>query len=161
MKRKRDLQSLREAGYHYLGTRARSRQEMKRFLEQKTRTWNLSPSFVDPILEELTNHGLLNDSSFGETWIQSKLRHRSYGPQKLLLQLRQKGLNTAEIQEAIQKIPEAEWLDAATSTLAKYLHKIAETPEQERKQKAYQYLLRKGFSARIAERAFDAVQRTG
>ena len=157
MKRKRNIQSLREAGYHYLGARSRSRLEMKRYLQEKARKWQLDLSDSEIVLTELEHHNLLNDQEFGGDWVSSKVQSRSFGPQKLHLQLRQKGLSADDVESALNKISDEEWLSAATRALNKFLQKKQFDSETEQKQKAFQFLLRKGFSLRIANRAFDAL----
>ena len=160
MKRKRDLNSLREAGYRYLGSRARSKHEMSLYLQKKQESWKLPSDSHTVILQELLEQQLLQDAEFGEAWIQSKRVNRQYGPQKLLLQLRQKGLQQSDILEALSQVSEEDWLSSAKKALEKYLAKNKFDSAQERKQKSIQFLLRKGFSFDLSRRVFDATLRT-
>lgn len=160
MKRKHSLQTLREAAYRFLGTRARTRLEMQRYLKQKSLRWQLNEECISILLEELQTEGLLNNSEFSQDWVESKRTGRGYGPQRLRMQLLEKGVSAEEIHQAFNEVSEEQWLDAAITGLTKFLAKKTFSTEQERKDKAMGFLLRKGFTAGIAHRAFDAVTRT-
>lgn len=160
MKQKRNLQTLREAAYRFLGSRARTRLEMQRYLKQKSVRWQLSEESALTILEELQTEGLLNNAEFSQDWVESKRAGRTYGPQRLRMQLLEKGVSAEEIHQALSTVSEEQWLDAAITGLMKFLSKKTFDSTQERKEKAIGFLLRKGFSASVARCAFDAVTRT-
>lgn len=160
MKRKHSLHTLREAAYRFLGTRARTRLEMQRHLTQKSLRWQLNEEYVSILLEELQTEGLLNNSEFSQHWVESKRTGRAYGPQRLRMQLLEKGVSAEEIHQAFNEVSEEQWFHAAITGLTKFLSKKTFNTEQERKDKAMGFLLRRGFSAGMARRAFDAVTRT-
>lgn len=72
----------------FLGYRARSEAEVRAKLIQS----GFSAKIVEPTLEKLRALKLLDDEAFAQSFTQSRIENRGYGPLRLERELRQRGV---------------------------------------------------------------------
>ena len=71
------------------------------------------------VLYKLTSNNLLDDALFAREWTRSRIR--KYGKQRIIMELRQKGISSEDITMAIDTIDEDEELQAAVVAAKKVL----------------------------------------
>ncbi len=122
---------------HYLARREHSRAELRNRLLPHVR----EGEDVDEVLDELTARNWLSDTRAAEQMLSQ--RRSRFGVQRIVHELRQKGIGDDLIAEALPQLKETE-LDAAREV---WLKKFGTLP-QDRKEKAKQarFLQSRGFS---------------
>lgn len=134
-----------------LSQRDHSREELKRklqlssqraaYLQQQENT-PIPNELLEKVLDWCQESGWLNDERFTERFIQSRAR-KGYGPQRVRMELQQKGIGREEINQALFDT-EVDWSQCAAD-LAK--RKFGEPLPQTwtEKSKVQRFLMSKGF----------------
>lgn len=130
-----------EVALRLLEYRARSRLELVRALKGK----GFKDAVVDEALAKLENMGLINDMTFARDHAQSLLR-RQYGRQGLMYRLRESGVEDGVAQAAVDEaLSDADEAVRAAEVLGKQLRRWAKVPLEKRRERAWQFLARRGF----------------
>jgi regulatory protein len=90
--------SAREKALQYLGRFARTKLQVRRYLQRK----GFSPEEITDALEFLQDHNFLNDTSYAESYIMSRIS-KCDGPLKIKQLLFQKGIASAEAGKLLQE----------------------------------------------------------
>lgn len=103
---------------NYLSFRPRSTRELEDFLRRK----GAEPRLIAVVIERLRRLNLVNDEEFARYWIENRQNFRPKGARALRAELRQKGLITETIDDALQDLGDetALALRAAQQKLASY-----------------------------------------
>lgn len=124
---------------HFLSFRARSEQEIKRYLQKK----DVDEQTIAAVIARLQQQHYLDDTDFARQWVESRIRSKPKGKHALRHELRQKGLTDAAIEHAIAEIDETE---LAWRAAQKALYRWKSLDTSTRNQKLTAYLARRGFS---------------
>ncbi|MFN8457571.1 MAG: RecX family transcriptional regulator [Anaerolineae bacterium] len=127
----------------YLGFRPRSQAEVERYLHEKDYPANV----IVHTLERLRQQQYVDDQAFAQFWLENRERFKPRGRQALRYELRQKGLESDLIDEALTGLDEEEsaWA-AAESKLPRW----RTLDEPAFKQKVMAFLNRRGFTYEVA-----------
>ena len=129
-----------------LSSRAHSRRELGRKLYQR----GFSSTAVSFAISECERLGLLNDEGFASDFAE-ELRGKGYGAGKIRNALALKGVERGIIEQAALKTDREEEYSRAEIALEKKLRTLKnETDARKRKEKAYRFLVSRGFSSDIA-----------
>ena len=133
---------------HLSATRKTERQ-IRVFLEGK----GYLPAVVDYAVEKLRSYNFLNDGEYAEAYVEFAAKKK--GGRLIRIELKNKGVSDAEIDGALQDLDsETEFL-AAKELLNKYMR--GKTADAQTLQKAYRYLMGKGFDYEVAKRALSTL----
>lgn len=99
------------------------------------------------VLEWLEKEGFLNDARYLETYIKSKIKVNKWGKIKVKYSLIQKGFHSELIDQYLRDFSEKEYNEIITNLIHQRASSIKESDQSLRKNKIYQYLLRKGFES--------------
>ncbi|HSN94044.1 MAG TPA: RecX family transcriptional regulator [Anaerolineaceae bacterium] len=91
------LETAYRRALHLLSFRARSSQEMERFLQDK----GYSPDQVAQVNARLQEEGYLNDQRFAEDWINNRVAFRPRSGKQIYFELLRKGINRETADEAL------------------------------------------------------------
>ncbi len=148
----------RNKAYHqairFLGVRPRSIAEVTRKLKEKEHDALL----IEAVIQRLSDAGYVDDAAFARFWVEDRTRFRPRSAHALRYELRQKGVASAVIDEAVADLDEesAAW-DAATAKLDGWRR----LDEEQFRKKATGFLSRRGFNYGIVratvDRAWDFV----
>ena len=149
----RQYQSALEKSIALLAVRARSGGEIR----QSLRRIGYAPETVSRVMEKLEQEHLLDDQDFADAWTRSRASRR-YGPRRIALELRQKGISEEDAAAALEAIPEEDLRENALSMARKALlrAKPGEDPRRTR-QRIIESLIRRGYSFEDARIACDEV----
>ncbi len=137
---------IRRAAFDLLARREHSAAELRQKLIQK-----LGPApQLDEELERLLAEGLLDDSRFAEAFVRMH-RNRGHGPQRILHELSQKGVD-AEIAEACVESRSTEWIELLRRIRARRFGEEAPASSSEWQRQA-RHLQSRGFTAEQIRRA--------
>jgi regulatory protein len=132
----------REICLSALERRMRSRFELDQILRRK----GVPAEVGDPVLERLTAAGLVDDAAFARAFVESRQRSRPRGKRGLSAELRKKGIAPAVIELVLAEREEAENpVEEARRAVAAKLRSLAGKPPALVRQRAEQFLLRRGF----------------
>lgn len=136
----------KKVGYDFLYYRQRSEKELRTKLAQK----KISGKNSDKIIEFFISHKFLNDEEFARSFVANELLKKPSGKRMIYRKLMQKGIS----KEVIEQIINSTYPDESTSAeilLKKYSLKIKDKPLTVQKQKAYNYLISRGFDFDITK----------
>ena len=139
--------ALDKALTHISATR-KTEKEIRDFLSKK----GYLPAVIDFVTDKMRGYGFLNDGEYAAEYISHAAKKK--GGRLIKCELRAKGVSEEDIEDALEDLDEDTELSAATGVLKKYLR--AKSADKETLQKAYRYLLGKGFDFDTAKRAIDA-----
>ena len=140
--RLRDADTLAQAyarAARYLGSRPRSQAEIERYLRSK----EYDAGVIAATVERLLAQGYLDDAAFAQYWRENRDRFRPRSSAALRAELRQKGVDRADVDEALDGLDEEA---AAWAAVASKLTRWQELPADEFNQKVSAFLARRGFS---------------
>ena len=143
-KNEADRQKLINKGLKLLSYRPRSISEIKFRL---SRLKYATPALVKEAINYLIDTDLLDDQKFAAWWVEQRTSHKPKGNIALKSELFQKGIESSII-DSVLLTPEREQKLAKKALILK---KIKD------KQKAYQYLYSRGFSASIINSSIDCL----
>lgn len=141
-----------------LKRRLRSRDELDRALTRR----GVEEAARGPLLDKLTQVGLLDDRRFAKAWIQSRDSFRPRGNSVLRLELIKKGVSQAIIQEVLAE--RAEEMEAEERPdQVKLAREIIELKKRQyahlkpeiRKRRVMALLMRRGFSYDIVKHVLN------
>lgn len=101
------------------------RQEMADKCEQ----WGLTPEEVRRVVGRLVKEGFVDDSRFAPLFVKDKARFAGWGPIKVRMQLKAKGVDDDLAEQAIDSFPSDEWHAILLKALAAKL-RTAKAPEE-------------------------------
>ncbi len=157
---------LMERMYGLFSLRQRSEKEVKDYL--KTLSFKrklkdqeeISEMVTSLLIERLKLKGLINDLEFAKAWVQSRRRSKQKGINALKAELYQKGISKEIIEEVVSSQPASpnrgepsavSEEELARKALEKKMKSWRNLEHQKLKQKAVEFLMRKGFDYGLAK----------
>ena len=139
--------------YNYISYRPRSRREVVTHLVHK----GCSQDVAEAAAENLQSLQLLDDLRFARMLVRDLLSRRRSGISYIRQKLLAKGVARQTVDEVLAELvsPEGQAqtaLQVASNRLRLQQRQFAHLDRMKRKQRLYQYLLRRGFSSDIASR---------
>lgn len=110
------------------------------------------PAVVDYAVEKLRSYNFLNDGEYAEAYVELAAKRK--GSRLIKMELRSKGISEREIDGALDTISGETELQSAKAILEKYMR--GKTADKPTLQKAYRYLMGKGFDYEVAKEALSA-----
>src|SRR3989344_7197133 len=135
------ISNLLDSALKFLSYRPRSRKEITDFLRKKTSDTTL----IDQTISKLENLKLINDEEFAKWLIESRSRSRPRGTRLLAQELKQKGIDAETIND--YRMTTNDEIALAEKALEKKVNYWFRLPEREFNQKAWRFLMTRGFSS--------------
>lgn len=156
-----EISKLMDLVYGLLSVRGRSEKEIRDYLKRfsfkrklKDRS-ELSDLVIDALIKRVKEKGLINDLQFAKDWVEARRKSKQKGMRALKVELFQKGIDREIIEEVLSRDSDEENL--AKIALEKKVKAWKNLPLLEFKQKAVQFLLRRGFDYQVAKSVVDNV----
>lgn len=138
-------QQLRAAlakAYRLLAVRARSEKELREALKRA----EFAEDVIAAAIAECKQQRFIDDANFARQFIQSRLRNRPMGRTRLAVELKQKGIDAATINSALDEALTADDQIALAEQLAeKQRKRLANLPPPKARQRLADFLRRRGF----------------
>ena len=128
------------------------RQRSIRETENHLRRSGYPTAVVGAVVQRLRERRYLDDAEFARQWVADRERFRPRSGRALRCELRQKGVDSGEIEQALSGLDEAA---SARAALRGRLTRWRGLARQDFKEKIFGFLGRRGFSCEIAEAAFE------
>ena len=136
----------------YISLRPRSEKELRDYVSRK----KVPASIINPLFEKLYSLKLLGDEEFASWWIDQRNTFRPRSVMQLRSELNQKGVSREIIESVLAKLVSIQTeIDAAKCLIQKKLKLLSRIDSREKKHKLMQFLMRKGFSWEIIEKAIQ------
>ena len=145
--------AIRIAAMNLLARREHSRSELA---DKLTRRFPDSPS-IEQQLDQLQADGLQSDQRFTQAFINSRIG-RLQGPLKIRQELNRFGLEDGLVSHTFEALS-TDWLELALEAARRKFGAKNLTPPRER-DRARQFLYRRGFDSETCVRAIDQLRRT-
>lgn len=114
-------------------------------VEEKLYKMNMIPLVQEQIIEHLITENFLNEERFAQSFARGKFRIKKYGKNRIVQELKFKGISEYLIKVALKEIDAKEYY----STLEHMAHKKWENTKEvnfyKKKKKVVDFLLRKGY----------------
>lgn len=130
---------------NYCSYQERCHQEVR----QKLIGMRMIPDAIDQIIVHLLEHNFLNEERFAKTYVRGKFRIKKWGRRRLTLELKKKDVGKFNINQAINEINEADYIDTFNDLAEKRLPYIKETNKFKKKKKLADYLLYRGWESHL------------
>jgi len=137
-----------ERSLRYLSYRARSTEEVRRYLARK----EVAPEAAELVIERLERAGLLDDAAFAEQWVENRETFRPRSRFALKIELQQKGIPSRMAERATEGLDEGASARRAADRKAQQLARYDEGTFRKR---LLGFLARRGFGYAIARRVVD------
>jgi len=129
--------------FNYLARREHSRLELERKLAAK----GYEKDIIKLALDKLKSKNLQSDARFAENYTKARAS-RGYGPVRITLELRERGVNDVDITSALNSYVEqhADWAELAAQVLRKKFGSVIPAKYSPEHKKQLQFLYYKGFN---------------
>ena len=111
------------------------------------------PAVIAWVIERLQGYGFVNDAEYAEAYTENVAKRK--GARLIRMELRGKGVADEEIDAALDCLDEETQEEAAKAILQKYMR--GKTCDQPTLQKAYRYLMSKGYDYEVAKAALASL----
>lgn len=148
--KKAEFQKTLDKLLRFATLRPRSEKEIKGYFKRK----KVHPSLTEELFSRLNRLDLVDDKKFAQWWIEQRQTFKPKSLRILNNELRIKGIKKETIQEVLSDIRINE-TEIVKQLLEKKSYRWKNLPEREAKQKAYEYLSRKGFSWEMVKNLLD------
>jgi regulatory protein len=112
------------------------------------------PAVIDFVLEKMRGYDFVNDGAYAEKYAEEK--SKSKGKLLIKMELRAKGISDSDAERAAENISGEDQVEGATRIVQKYLR--GKELDTQNLQKAYRYLLSKGFDYETAKSALATLK---
>ncbi len=134
----------------HLSATRKTEKQIRDFLTKK----GYLPVVCDYVVEKLREYRFVNDGEYAEAYAESAIKRK--GGRLIRMELRGKGVPDEAIDEALGGIGEDAEIETAKAVFEKYMR--GKSQDRQTLQKAYRYLLGKGFSGDTVKEVFAAVR---
>ncbi|GIW64427.1 MAG: hypothetical protein KatS3mg092_0360 [Patescibacteria group bacterium] len=149
-----DLSFLFNKAYFYLKFRPRTEKEIRDYLYKKIINTHFSRLQVEEVIEKLKEQGLIDDKKFVELYIKDRLLLKPKGEKMLKKELKAKGIKDDLIDDYFQNnsIDEEK---IAKELLKKRWSRFQNLDINKIKEKAFRFLLSRGFSYEVVKKTIE------
>lgn len=126
---------------YYLNIKMRSKKEVYDYLKND----ELPDEYIDPIIKKLEDMRFIDDHNYAKQYINSHIRQKDQGPNKIKNNLLRKGIDEHLIIKELENIDNFIWYQNATVLAQKSQKKYQNKIEKEVKQKINNKLLSAGY----------------
>lgn len=117
--------------------------------------YKLDEASTKRLLESLRKENYLNDLRYAKAYTMDQFRFGRWGRIKIRYMLRRKGLAEADIQEALEQIPDDEYLDLLKALINEKQKHYAGLEAYEKKAKLFRFVYSKGFEPDLINQCLD------
>lgn len=151
---------LRERSYPFaleravslLAVRARTERELRDALHQCA----YSEAVINRVIARMNEAGYIDDADFASQWAASRTG-KGLGTRRIVMELRQKGVDAEQIEQALGQIDEKERMESALRAAQKAA-RGRELSSPADRQKVFAALMRRGYDSASAKKAIAALR---
>ena len=114
-------------------------------LSIKLREWNIKDGVAEKIINKLVDDDYINEERFARNYAGSKFRIKKWGKNRIIYEMKRKGIPDLIIQIGLEEIEDEEYINAIKELLSKKSFTISEKDPLKRKQKLARFAIAKGY----------------
>lgn len=134
-----------------LAVRARTERELRESLRQCA----YSEAVIERVIARMDEAGYIDDADFASHWASSRTG-KGMGTRRIAMELRQKGVDAEQIEQAISQLDEDECMESAIRAAQKAARgKNLSLPAD--RQKVFAAMMRRGYDTTSAKKALAAI----
>lgn len=153
MKNDKEYEKLLGRAARYCSLSEKSELEVRsKLLQWKA---DISDEWADKILQFLKDEKYIDNSRYASYFVADKHRLNRWGPFKIRMELRIKGVDESHINAALAEIEREEWVETLDKLLAERVSRIRGKSPTDHKRKLYNYAYTKGYPADIIEESLS------
>ena len=118
-------------------------------IKQKMRDLLVGESDFANYLTWLSENNYLNEARFVELYVRSKFNQKHWGRNKIMFELKKRGISDSILSHAWNDIDEADYVSQLTKILRKKKEEIKAGTSQQKYQKCYAFALSKGYESSL------------
>lgn len=107
------------------------------------------PEAIDLIITHLIRENYLNEERFARSFARGKFRIKKWGRNRIVNELKQRGVSKFNIKAALTEINESDYLRTFDELANKRLSQIKETDRQRKRKKLADYLFYRGWESNL------------
>lgn len=130
---------------HYCAYQERCHKEVR----QKLRDMNMIPEAIDVIMVHLIQENFLNEERFAKAFVSGKFRIKKWGKNRLLRELKFRGISKYSIDSALQEIDLDDYYNTLDALVQKRMEQVKEPNVYKKKKKVADYLLYRGWESAL------------
>ena len=148
-----NLATAKNIAFRFLEIRPRSTKE----IVDKLRGKGCTDRLVEQTIAFLQNQKFLDDERFARDWVEYRLK-QSYGSNRIILELKQKGIGREIIQNALSLSAQDDLQEETVLQLAqKRAGRYKNLEPAKRKKRIFDYLARRGFTLELIKKAVSQI----
>jgi regulatory protein len=138
----------RQVCYHLLTLAPRTRAQLADALAKR----GIPGDVADDVLARFADAGLIDDAAFAKAWVESRHQGRGLAARALREELKNRGVATDEIQEALEELDPGAEAETARRLVERKLASMTTLSPEAKTRRLAGLLARKGYSAGLAFR---------
>lgn len=151
-----ELLKARNYVYMLLSRRMYSAKE----IQNKLKAQGYNDDVINEVISKMEGYGYINDKTFAEEWVRSRVNNNPKGLSVLKRELRDKGIEEETIENVLNEtMSDKVQYDLALELAKKRIRSYENDDEMSAKRKLYAYLSRHGFSYNIIKGIMDEVMK--
>jgi regulatory protein len=119
-------------------------------IRQNLRRHNWEEEIIQYVIKRLRDNGMVDDAGFAQTWVDNRAELRPRSRRALAFELKQRGVDSAIIEQTLDKVDESTMAYQAAQRQAQ---KIKNYEWREFRLKMLRYLAQRGFAYDISDEA--------
>lgn len=136
---------------YYLSFRDRTEREVENYLDEK----QFGEADIAAAVDRLKELGLIDDYKFASEFVRTRLASKAVSKRHLSEQLYAHHVPKEIIEQTLENISEDDELENAVTCAKKYLRQLERFPEEERAERVFSRLQRRGYSYDVARCAIE------
>ncbi|TDO29288.1 regulatory protein RecX [Sediminibacterium goheungense] len=140
---------------HYCAYQERNHQEVK----EKLFGFGIRKTDVDLLISRLIEEDYLNEARFAVQFAGGHFRLKKWGRVKIIYELKQKRISSANIKSALKEINEEDYRAVLQKMAAVKWRSLKNEQHLNRRAKTTQFLLHKGYEPQLIHEAIEQIRR--
>ena len=133
-----------------------SRKEMcSNDIRKKLERWEVPAEAIEKIILFLQNHQFIDDTRYAKIYAEDKFHFNHWGKQKIFQMLKQKGIASDIIEEALKHITSEAYNESCVEILKQKYRAITETDPYKVRGKLTRFAICRGFDYDTVKRSLD------
>ena len=126
-------------------------------IRSKLKLWDIGENHIEKILQQLEAEKFIDESRFAASFARDKFRFNKWGKIKISYAMKQKRIPENIINEALESIPEEEYIEVLTEELQKKRKSIKGTNAWDIRNKLTRFARQRGFEFDVIQKTIDSI----
>lgn len=127
-------------------------------VRRKMAEWHVPENLREKLLKQLTSEGFADDRRFASSFVRGKFHTNKWGRIRIAGELRMRGLPETVIAEALQEIPEEEYLKTLRQLMIRKSREINPEKIMHKREKILNFVVGKGFETDLVLRIIQEIK---